>query len=1424
MAEERWDRRIASILDCLRNATHKDLGNSEKEAYRIKREVKDKLFEDAQKSKGKLSKHLIDVILVCMDKRTRRHLEIIESIACDKDAIDWKANIDGAIEVCKKWYEPIEHPDLDNEKKKKDYLDALEKASDKLADAFEMFHIQKNVSPVWCDLIEYCCQMDKDPHYYVTYEFVHKTKFQGNDKKVAAIMDAYVALITKPDFDMPESYSKKRTTLVDIIDRVTRYMKESNNIHEYSDLLVTICEECFKHDLEETGYRPMSFWGEVLRAIVYNTWIGSSAKVMKPFMPHAMKLTKCEVDNLESLMEYIYPNMQNSAELIYPYINDVIDAWVNGKLYVISAIKGAFKEKEDEIMARFDEIAQKFDEIGPGQKYAVIQLCGDVGKKYPQIWHVGGNWKVLSSRERVLPYKDLLLESLSDFGATTLAAMALVPMVAADPKEFDDEDTISKLLAIPNANSAMVYYSNQALAALGRLNQEKAERFMKVFAEQLENPIYSQEVTTIIMAMKQLAGTEYIPVLEKYKDLILSFKDSTVAGASEIVNSVVDLLEGRTLAAVADQVADIQDDVEDLDQRVTTNEENVQQLDEKLDNQQQEIDTVKEDVKEQEERLDELEEVVDETIEKVEEIDRKTISNAPAWSRDVAKILNEDGDNNWRFLAIRLSYSPEDVRNWATAHDPTMSLLSEWYTTHKSAEATYAVLTSLKEMGRNDCAEIIEDALRAADEAIPQAPPEFTKPPPVFISYQWDHQSEVKTLKEHLENAGYECWMDIGQMGGGDKLYEKIDEGMRGAKVVLSMVTDKYSQSKNCNHEVNLASLLNKPIIPLLLEDVAWPPAGPMSVLFSQLLYINFRPENDYVEGDKFWQDSTFAELLGQINYHAAPNPEKISEEYRDWIPQVDDTPVLKPKKKAVGVEKTKEKKEGADETGICPEVFISYQWGKQPQIKRLYSRLTSLGYTCWFDIMQMGGGDALYGKIDKGIRNAKVVVSCCTKKYALSANCRREVSLADALKKPTIPLLLEGMAWPPEGPMSMPFAELLYIDFTDEELQETFEGDKFEELLQQIGVHAQLHPELLQDDSESETAAPVTGVGTAVETLTLTEEEDDASLPRNEDENDNAENDEIPALETNEAEEEEDEGTETPVVDNASLVRSDGEDDKNSETEKNGSQEFFITRDIPDDVPTPIEGEITPVETDKPPEYGSDEIMKFDNKSEDSAVESLENLAVDEEALQESKQEEYGEQNSRDHTPVQLQSDGGDGSIMITNDEIEPFSLNDPDMFGSRSPTMSNDFRKNSPTESLNAEPHGQTGDNEYADDTAGGGGRNITPESYVISEADLLSDVTDEPKESVEDKKQVDKDNQKPKSNDGTTLNSPGHDANSETSPKRQPPQNLPGEPDYPANQTNSKSASPNESNRSKMAESDNAPPPDIPVAKRSECCVIV
>ena len=55
--------------------------------------------------------------------------------------------------------------------------------------------------------------------------------------------------------------------------------------------------------------------------------------------------------------------------------------------------------------------------------------------------------------------------------------------------------------------------------------------------------------------------------------------------------------------------------------------------------------------------------------------------------------------------------------------------------------------------------------------------------PQIFLSYQWDSQDEVKVLRDKLERSGLMCWMDIGQLGGGDQLYNKIDEALRHCKV-----------------------------------------------------------------------------------------------------------------------------------------------------------------------------------------------------------------------------------------------------------------------------------------------------------------------------------------------------------------------------------------------------------------------------------------------------------------------------------------------------------------------------------------------------------------------------------------------------------------------------------------------------------------
>ena len=59
---------------------------------------------------------------------------------------------------------------------------------------------------------------------------------------------------------------------------------------------------------------------------------------------------------------------------------------------------------------------------------------------------------------------------------------------------------------------------------------------------------------------------------------------------------------------------------------------------------------------------------------------------------------------------------------------------------------------------------------------------------------------------------------------------------------------------------------------------MTWPPEGSMSMLFAQLLYIQFFTYKEYVRGERFWEDAKFAELLAQINYHVAPDQDMITD------------------------------------------------------------------------------------------------------------------------------------------------------------------------------------------------------------------------------------------------------------------------------------------------------------------------------------------------------------------------------------------------------------------------------------------------------------------------------------------------------------------------------------------------------------------
>jgi len=81
--------------------------------------------------------------------------------------------------------------------------------------------------------------------------------------------------------------------------------------------------------------------------------------------------------------------------------------------------------------------------------------------------------------------------------------------------------------------------------------------------------------------------------------------------------------------------------------------------------------------------------------------------------------------------------------------------------------------------------------------------------------------------------------------------------------------------------QVNLAVTVGKPIIPLLMEQMKWPPAGAMGPIFSEYLYVKFYQQQNagaQSNDDRFWSADRFQELLMQLRYHIAPDSSLITD------------------------------------------------------------------------------------------------------------------------------------------------------------------------------------------------------------------------------------------------------------------------------------------------------------------------------------------------------------------------------------------------------------------------------------------------------------------------------------------------------------------------------------------------------------------
>jgi hypothetical protein len=84
------------------------------------------------------------------------------------------------------------------------------------------------------------------------------------------------------------------------------------------------------------------------------------------------------------------------------------------------------------------------------------------------------------------------------------------------------------------------------------------------------------------------------------------------------------------------------------------------------------------------------------------------------------------------------------------------------------------------------------------------------------------------------------------------------------------------------DYQVNLAVNLGKPVIPLQMEKMSWPPPGAMGPIFGEYIFVRFfqRPGEE-TKDERYWPEAKFFELLMQLRYSIAPDIQLVSQGFK---------------------------------------------------------------------------------------------------------------------------------------------------------------------------------------------------------------------------------------------------------------------------------------------------------------------------------------------------------------------------------------------------------------------------------------------------------------------------------------------------------------------------------------------------------------
>ena len=108
----------------------------------------------------------------------------------------------------------------------------------------------------------------------------------------------------------------------------------------------------------------------------------------------------------------------------------------------------------------------------------------------------------------------------------------------------------------------------------------------------------------------------------------------------------------------------------------------------------------------------------------------------------------------------------------------------------------------------------------------------------VMISYNTASRDLCIQVKQQLESFGFKIWIDVSDIHGSS--LAAMANAVEMSYCVLMCVTEKYRTSINCQAEAQYAFKLNKPIIPLIMQQGYENVTGWLGIILGDKIFINF--------------------------------------------------------------------------------------------------------------------------------------------------------------------------------------------------------------------------------------------------------------------------------------------------------------------------------------------------------------------------------------------------------------------------------------------------------------------------------------------------------------------------------------------------------------------------------------------------------